>query len=101
MNVLQIPIIDEYWVPPKDPAASARSRDFAISLGFGESRVEANRAMCARADCIPRPWLCRQRTRSQCVVKLNAQSESASISRLFRTSISYQSSSTIEEVQFS
>jgi len=36
MNVLQIPIIDEYWVPPQDPAAHHRSTDFAISMGFGE-----------------------------------------------------------------
>ncbi|TYJ56580.1 hypothetical protein B9479_002672 [Cryptococcus floricola] len=35
MNLLQIPIIDEYWVPPQDPAALARSRDFAIRRGFG------------------------------------------------------------------
>jgi hypothetical protein len=47
MNVLQIPIIDEYWVPPKDPAASARSRDFAISLGFGESESRRDeRCVC-------------------------------------------------------
>jgi glutamine amidotransferase len=36
MNLLQIPIIDEYWVPPQDPASHNRSTDFAISMGFGE-----------------------------------------------------------------
>ncbi|WWC90067.1 uncharacterized protein L201_005000 [Kwoniella dendrophila CBS 6074] len=35
MNLLQIPIIDEFWVPPQDPAHLTRSRDFAISIGFG------------------------------------------------------------------
>ncbi|KAK6902897.1 glutamine amidotransferase [Kwoniella mangroviensis CBS 10435] len=35
MNLLQIPIIDEYWVTPQDPAALTRSRDFAIKMGFG------------------------------------------------------------------
>jgi len=39
MNVLQIPIIDEYWVAPQDPAAHTRSRNFAIEMGFGESIV--------------------------------------------------------------
>lgn len=36
MNVLQVPIIDEFWVPPADPAAQNRSTDFAINMGFGE-----------------------------------------------------------------
>lgn len=36
MNVLQIPIIDEFWVAPKDPAAHSRTQDFAISMGFGK-----------------------------------------------------------------
>jgi glutamine amidotransferase len=35
MNLLQIPIIDEYWVPPQDPASHNRTTDFAISMGFG------------------------------------------------------------------
>lgn len=35
MNLLQIPILDDYWVPPQDPAAHNRSRDFAIEMGFG------------------------------------------------------------------
>ena len=37
MNLLQIPIIDEYWVPPQDPASHNRTTDFAISMGFGMS----------------------------------------------------------------
>ena len=40
MNVLQIPIIDEYWVPTQDPASSGRSKDFAIEKGFGECKPE-------------------------------------------------------------
>jgi glutamine amidotransferase len=35
-NLLQIPIMDEYWVKPQDPEAGSRSTDFAISMGFGE-----------------------------------------------------------------
>ncbi|RSH78130.1 uncharacterized protein EHS24_002586 [Apiotrichum porosum] len=35
MNLLQIPIIDEHWVSPQDPASHTRSPDFAIKLGFG------------------------------------------------------------------
>ncbi|KAK4688227.1 glutamine amidotransferase, partial [Tremellales sp. Uapishka_1] len=35
MNLLQIPIIDEYWVPPKDPLSHLRNKDFAIAKGFG------------------------------------------------------------------
>ena len=35
MNLLQIPIIDEFWVPPQDPASHQRQKDFAISMGFG------------------------------------------------------------------
>ncbi|WVN85295.1 uncharacterized protein L203_100440 [Cryptococcus depauperatus CBS 7841] len=35
MNLLQIPIIDDYWVAPEDPASLNRSRDFVIKLGFG------------------------------------------------------------------
>ena len=35
MNVLQIPIIDEYWVAPQDPASHHRSTDYAIEMGFG------------------------------------------------------------------
>ncbi|CAD6569554.1 MAG: hypothetical protein TREMPRED_005293 [Tremellales sp. Tagirdzhanova-0007] len=35
MNLLQIPIIDEFWVAPQDPASYQRSKEFAISMGFG------------------------------------------------------------------
>lgn len=42
MNVLQIPIIDEYYVAPQDPASHLRSTDFAISAGFGALRFEWN-----------------------------------------------------------
>jgi hypothetical protein len=35
MNLLQIPIIDEFWVPAQDPASHSRTQDFAIQMGFG------------------------------------------------------------------
>ncbi|ORY33773.1 nucleophile aminohydrolase [Naematelia encephala] len=41
MNVLQIPIIDEFWVPPQDPASQHRSTDFAVALGFGHGFASA------------------------------------------------------------
>lgn len=34
MNFLQIPIKDEYYVPPSDPAALARATDFAQKKGL-------------------------------------------------------------------
>lgn len=34
MNLLQIPIIDEFYVPPSDPAALTRDTDFAQEKGF-------------------------------------------------------------------
>jgi len=34
MNALQIPIEDEYHVPPSDPASRARSGTFASEKGF-------------------------------------------------------------------
>lgn len=36
MNLLQIPIVDEFWVGDLDPEAGSRSTDYAISMGFGE-----------------------------------------------------------------
>ena len=33
MNVLQIPIMDEYWVPPE--AANNRTTDYAVAQGYG------------------------------------------------------------------
>lgn len=47
MNLLQIPIIDEYWVAPQDPASHARSPDFAIELGFGHGFAYNNVAAVA------------------------------------------------------
>jgi glutamine amidotransferase len=41
MNLLQIPIIDEYWVPTQDPAATNRSKDYAIEMGFGQSSLQS------------------------------------------------------------
>lgn len=34
MNLLQIPIIDEFYVPPSDPAALMRTTEFAQEKGF-------------------------------------------------------------------
>ncbi|KAG6912001.1 hypothetical protein DXG01_000249 [Tephrocybe rancida] len=34
MNLLQIPIIDEFYVPPSDPGASARATEFAREKGL-------------------------------------------------------------------
>lgn len=38
MNLLQIPIIDEYYVPASDPAAHNRTTSFAEGKGFLSSR---------------------------------------------------------------
>lgn len=44
MNLLQIPIIDEFYVPPSDPAALSRATNFAAEKGLLSSRrtVEPN-----------------------------------------------------------
>jgi len=34
MNLLQIPIIDKYYVPPSDPASLARTAEFAREKGL-------------------------------------------------------------------
>jgi glutamine amidotransferase len=34
MNLLQIPIIDKYYVRPSDPAALNRQKDFAAAKGL-------------------------------------------------------------------
>lgn len=34
MNVLLIPIIDKFYVPPSDPAAETRDIDLAVAKGF-------------------------------------------------------------------
>lgn len=39
MNVLQVPIIDDFWVAPQDPEAHSRTQDFAIEMGFGASNI--------------------------------------------------------------
>jgi hypothetical protein len=40
MNVLQIPIVDEFHVPPSDPASRARTTTFASEKGFLSPRPE-------------------------------------------------------------
>lgn len=39
MNLLQIPIIDKFYVPPSDPAALERTEDFAREKGLLSSRI--------------------------------------------------------------
>jgi len=38
MNLLQIPIVDQFYVPPSDPAALHRTTSFAEAKGFLSSR---------------------------------------------------------------
>ncbi|KAI0756909.1 N-terminal nucleophile aminohydrolase [Daedaleopsis nitida] len=40
MNLLQIPIVDKYYVAPSDPAATSRATDFAAAKGFLSPRRE-------------------------------------------------------------
>lgn len=42
MNLLQIPIIDKYFVRPSDPEWSGRDTDFAAGKGLLSSRKEIN-----------------------------------------------------------
>lgn len=39
MNLLQIPIIDKFYVRPSDPAALARNKEFAREKGFLNPRT--------------------------------------------------------------
>jgi hypothetical protein len=34
MNVLLIPIVDKFYVPPSDPAAQPRDIDLAVAKGY-------------------------------------------------------------------
>ena len=43
MNLLQIPIIDKYYVTPSDPAAQHRGTDFAAAKGLLSPRRELPR----------------------------------------------------------
>lgn len=40
MNLLQIPIMDKYYVTPSDPAAPNRGTDFAAGKGLLSPRRE-------------------------------------------------------------
>lgn len=40
MNLLQVPIIDKYFVPPSDPAAQNRGTSFAAGKGLLSPRRE-------------------------------------------------------------
>ena len=42
MNLLQIPIIDKYFVKPSDPEWSGRDTDFAAGKGLLSPRKEMN-----------------------------------------------------------
>lgn len=52
MNLLQIPIVDKYYVPPSDPAAQNRGTDFAAGKGLLSPRREL-----PRLDAEPHPIL--------------------------------------------
>lgn len=39
MNLLQIPIVDEFYVPPSDPAAPTRTTSFVEEKGFLSTRI--------------------------------------------------------------
>ena len=43
MNLLQIPIVDKYYVTPSDPAAQNRGTDFAAGKGLLSPRRDLPR----------------------------------------------------------
>lgn len=43
MNLLQIPIVDRFYVPQSDPAALSRGTDFAAAKGFLSARRDVAR----------------------------------------------------------
>ncbi|KAI0669818.1 N-terminal nucleophile aminohydrolase [Trametes maxima] len=45
MNLLQIPIVDKYYVTPSDPAALSRGTDFAAGKGFLSPRPDVSRPL--------------------------------------------------------
>ena len=47
MNLLQIPIIDEFYVPPSDPAAHLRATSFVEGKGLlsGRPSIEPSRVI--------------------------------------------------------
>ncbi|KAI8990510.1 N-terminal nucleophile aminohydrolase [Trametes punicea] len=45
MNLLQIPIIDRFYVPQSDPAALSRGTEFAAAKGFLSPRREVSRPL--------------------------------------------------------
>ncbi|KAI0348565.1 N-terminal nucleophile aminohydrolase [Trametopsis cervina] len=45
MNLLQIPIIDKYFVPPSDPAALNRGTEFAAAKGLLNPRPEVSQRL--------------------------------------------------------
>ena len=53
MNFLQYPILDQYYVPPSDPAALNRDTDFAAAKGFLSPRREVNLRTIDMADNFP------------------------------------------------
>ena len=52
MNILQIPIIDKYYVTPSDPAAQNRGTDFAAAKGLLSPRRELPRIDPARPEVL-------------------------------------------------
>lgn len=54
MNLLQIPIVDKYFVEPSDPASQSRGTSFAAGKGFLSSRRDNNDGQAALLDA-PQP----------------------------------------------
>ncbi|KAL0576360.1 glutamine amidotransferase subunit [Marasmius crinis-equi] len=51
MNILQIPIVDKFYVPPSDPASSARKTEFAREKGLlAPHKVKTNAPPTVRAE---------------------------------------------------
>lgn len=48
MNLLQIPIVDKYYVPPSDPGALARATEFAREKGLLNPRKNVEKVAGAR-----------------------------------------------------
>lgn len=56
MNLLQIPIKDEFYVPPSDPAALTRATEFAQEKGFlmPQVRKKISTSESSIEECLPK-----------------------------------------------
>lgn len=53
MNLLQIPIVDKYFVKPSDPEWSGRDTDFAAGKGLLSPRKEINPKLVEVTSPVP------------------------------------------------